>query len=194
MWTGVRQSQGRGEASARRLFGRDEATCWNSAGFAQRPQLLIVDQPTIGLEPEERVCIRNLLSDLSDERIVILSTHMVSDVEATATRIALVKKGKPLRAAASEDLLMELDGKAREWTVHNNELPALKKTHRQRDDPPKRWGASARCKREGACPRLALSKAEASKREAFRRISKTRTSSSSEASHECRASRPIAWK
>ena len=56
------------------------------------PRLLIVDEPTAGLDPEERVRFRNLLSELSGERIVILSTHIVSDVEATATDIALIAR------------------------------------------------------------------------------------------------------
>ena len=57
------------------------------------PELLIVDEPTAGLDPEERVRFRNLLSELSGERIVILSTHIVSDVEACATNIALIARG-----------------------------------------------------------------------------------------------------
>ena len=69
------------------------------------PQLLIVDEPTVGLDPEERVRFRNLLSDLSGERIIILSTHIVSDVEATATHIALVNKGQLLRESTPEALL-----------------------------------------------------------------------------------------
>jgi ABC-type multidrug transport system ATPase subunit len=58
------------------------------------PKLVIVDEPTAGLDPEERVRFRNLLSDLGGERIVILSTHIVSDVEATATGIALIDQGR----------------------------------------------------------------------------------------------------
>jgi ABC-2 type transport system ATP-binding protein len=60
------------------------------------PKLLIVDEPTAGLDPEERVRFRNLLSELSGERIVILSTHIVSDVEAVATDIALIAQGGSL--------------------------------------------------------------------------------------------------
>ena len=56
------------------------------------PQLLIVDEPTVGLDPEERVRFRHLLSELSGERLVILSTHIVSDVEATATSIAIIAR------------------------------------------------------------------------------------------------------
>jgi ABC-2 type transport system ATP-binding protein len=91
--------------------------------------LLIVDEPTVGLDPEERVRFRNLLSDLSGERIVILSTHIVSDVEATATHIVLVHKGKLLRKAAPEELLKELENKVWEWTVSSDELVALKQRH-----------------------------------------------------------------
>ena len=58
------------------------------------PKLLIVDEPTAGLDPEERVRFRNLLSELSGDRIVILSTHIVSDVEACATNIALIARGQ----------------------------------------------------------------------------------------------------
>lgn len=93
------------------------------------PQLLIVDEPTVGLDPEERVRFRNLLSDLSGERIVILSMHIVSDVEATATQIGLVNRGQLLCEAAPENLLNELEHKVWEWTVHSDDLPALKNTH-----------------------------------------------------------------
>lgn len=88
-----------------------------------------MDEPTVGLDPEERVRFRNLLSDLSGERIVILSTHIVSDVEATATRIVLINKGRLLREAAPEDLLRELDGMVWEWIVPSTELLGLKQKH-----------------------------------------------------------------
>ncbi len=71
------------------------------------PQLLIVDEPTAGLDPEERVRFRNLLSELSGERIVILSTHIVSDVEATATDIALISQGTLVAHASPEELLQQ---------------------------------------------------------------------------------------
>ncbi len=118
---------------AKRPLGGYSGGMKQRVGIAQAllndPQLLIVDEPTVGLDPEERVRFRNLLSDLSGERIVILSTHIVSDVEATATRIALVNKGSLLREAAPEDLLKELDGMVWEWSVPSAELPALKQRH-----------------------------------------------------------------
>jgi ABC-2 type transport system ATP-binding protein len=93
------------------------------------PQLLIVDEPTAGLDPEERVRFRNLLSDLSGERIVILSTHIVSDVEAAATQIALIRQGRLLRYEAPETLLRAVEGKVWEWTVPSTELAALRQRH-----------------------------------------------------------------
>jgi ABC-type multidrug transport system ATPase subunit len=119
--------------AAKRPLGGYSGGMKQRVGIAQAllndPQLLIVDEPTVGLDPEERVRFRNLLSDLSGERIVILSTHIVSDVEATATYIALVHKGKLLRASVPEDLLKELENKVWEWTVASEDLPALKQKH-----------------------------------------------------------------
>jgi ABC-type multidrug transport system ATPase subunit len=119
--------------AAKRPLGGYSGGMKQRVGIAQAllndPQLLIVDEPTVGLDPEERVRFRNLLSDLSGERIVILSTHIVSDVEATATHIALVNKGQLLCEAAPENLLNELGNKVWEWTVHSDDLPALKQKH-----------------------------------------------------------------
>jgi ABC-type multidrug transport system ATPase subunit len=93
------------------------------------PKLLIVDEPTAGLDPEERVRFRNLLSDLSGDRIVILSTHIVSDVEATATDIALIAEGRLVAHAAPEDLLRAVEGKVWEWVVPSAELNAARQRH-----------------------------------------------------------------
>jgi ABC-2 type transport system ATP-binding protein len=119
--------------AAKRPLGGYSGGMKQRVGIAQAllndPQLLIVDEPTVGLDPEERVRFRNLLSDLSGERIVILSTHIVSDVEATATHIALVNKGQLLREDAPENLLAELENKVWEWTVHSDDLPTLKQKY-----------------------------------------------------------------
>jgi ABC-2 type transport system ATP-binding protein len=116
--------------AARRPLGGYSGGMKQRVGIAQAllndPQLLIVDEPTAGLDPEERVRFRHLLSDLSGERIVILSTHIVSDVEATAAHIALVNKGRLLLATSPEELLNELDGKVWEWTVGSDQLPGVK--------------------------------------------------------------------
>ena len=90
------------------------------------PQLLIVDEPTVGLDPEERVRFRNLIADLAGERLVLLSTHIVSDVEATATSIALIHRGQLLRHALPEALLQAVEGKVWGWLVSSDALPTLK--------------------------------------------------------------------
>ena len=90
------------------------------------PRLLIVDEPTVGLDPEERVRFRNLLSDLGGERTVLLSTHIVSDVEATATDIAVVDRGRLLAHAEPEALLAGVEGRVWEWVLPSAELPAAR--------------------------------------------------------------------
>jgi ABC-type multidrug transport system ATPase subunit len=93
------------------------------------PQLLIVDEPTSGLDPEERVRFRNLLSDLSGDRIVILSTHIVSDVEAAATEIAIINQGYLMRHCAPEILLQTVEGKVWVWVVPSRSLTEVQENH-----------------------------------------------------------------
>jgi len=119
--------------AARRPLGGYSGGMKQRVGIAQAllndPQLLIVDEPTVGLDPEERVRFRNLLSDLAGERIIILSTHIVSDVEATATEIVVIHQGRKLQHAAPEKLLQLLEGKVWQWTIPSAELPALKQEY-----------------------------------------------------------------
>ncbi|MCX7789475.1 MAG: ABC transporter ATP-binding protein, partial [Chloroflexaceae bacterium] len=119
--------------AARRPLGGYSGGMKQRVGIAQAllndPQLLIVDEPTVGLDPEERVRFRNLLSDLAGERIIILSTHIVSDVEATAGEIVIIHKGRKLQHAAPEKLLALLDGKVWQWVIPAETLPALKREH-----------------------------------------------------------------
>ena len=93
------------------------------------PQLLIVDEPTVGLDPEERVRFRNLLSDLSGERLILLSTHIVSDIEAVATEIVVINQGQKIQHAAPEELLKIMNGKIWLWIVPSTELPTLKQKY-----------------------------------------------------------------
>jgi ABC-2 type transport system ATP-binding protein len=93
------------------------------------PEVLIVDEPTAGLDPEERVRFRNLLSELAGERIVVLSTHIVSDIEATATQIAIISKGTLVADKTPEALLQMVEGKVREWVVPSAEVNAVKQRY-----------------------------------------------------------------
>jgi ABC-type multidrug transport system ATPase subunit len=93
---------------------RDERLGTFSGGMRQRvgiaqalvndPELLIVDEPTVGLDPEERVRFRNVLSSIAGDRVVILSTHIVPDVEATANSVALLNEGELVTHTDPESL------------------------------------------------------------------------------------------
>jgi len=93
------------------------------------PRVLIVDEPTVGLDTEGRVRFRHLLAELAGERVVILSTHIVSDVEATANDIAIINRGHLLVRSSPEELLQSVEGKIWDWVIPSAELPAAKQKH-----------------------------------------------------------------
>jgi ABC-type multidrug transport system ATPase subunit len=110
----------------RRPLGGYSGGMKQRVGIAQAllndPDLLIVDEPTAGLDPEERVRFRSLLSELAGERVVILSTHIVSDVEAAATEIAILHQGQLIWHSMPEELLRAVEGKVWEWVIPSADL------------------------------------------------------------------------
>lgn len=89
------------------------------------PQLLIVDEPTAGLDPEERVRFRNLLAGLATERIVILSTHIVEDINATCNMMAVLDQGRVRFHGAPSELIAAAEGQAWEVEIPLNQSPPV---------------------------------------------------------------------
>jgi ABC-type multidrug transport system ATPase subunit len=90
------------------------------------PDLLIVDEPTAGLDPEERVRFRNVLSEISGRRLVVLSTHIVSDIESIAAEIAVIREGRLVAAGTPEELLRSAAGTAWELVLPSAEFERVR--------------------------------------------------------------------
>ena len=120
---------GLSEAADRRL-GEFSGGMRQRVGIAQAllndPALLIVDEPTVGLDPEERMRFRHLLTDLAGQRLVILSTHIVSDVEASATALAVMSSGSLRFHGTPEQLLAQAEGHVWEWTLAPERLAQVR--------------------------------------------------------------------
>ncbi|HJQ37693.1 MAG TPA: ABC transporter ATP-binding protein [Thermoanaerobaculia bacterium] len=93
------------------------------------PKLIIVDEPTAGLDPEERVRFLNLLSEIGEASAVILSTHIVEDVEELCSNLAIIDRGEILLTATPARAIAELRGRIWRRTITRDELPALEREH-----------------------------------------------------------------
>lgn len=93
------------------------------------PKLLILDEPTAGVDPQERIRIRNFISELSKDRIVILATHIISDVEAIAKEIVFLKKGSIISKGSPAGLLKIMESKVFEVYVKDDEFKKLQEQY-----------------------------------------------------------------
>lgn len=120
-------------ADAKRPIGTYSGGMKQRIGIAQAllndPKVLIFDEPTVGLDPEERVRFRQLISDLANDCIIILSSHIVSDIEAIADEVAIMQNGTLLEKGMQPDIIKLVEGKVFESILSSNDLTALKTKH-----------------------------------------------------------------
>ncbi len=87
------------------------------------PEILVMDEPTAGLDPGERVRLRNFISEFSHDRIVLISTHIVSDIEYISTRNAIMKAGEIVDVGTTAELVKQIEGKVWNCIIPTSKLP-----------------------------------------------------------------------
>lgn len=90
------------------------------------PQILILDEPTAGLDPQERIRFRNIISELSENRIVVLSTHIISDMEFIAGEVIIMRNGGVLKIDTTDRLLQDVEGKVWSATISHAMFQKIK--------------------------------------------------------------------
>ncbi|MEM8933717.1 MAG: ATP-binding cassette domain-containing protein [Acidobacteriota bacterium] len=118
LWDVRRQKLGTFSGGMRQRFGIAQA-------LIGQPQLIIVDEPTTGLDPEERRRFLNLLARIGEDAVVILSTHLVADVRELCPTMAVIQKGRVLVRGTPEGLITELDGRVWRRAIDGGDLDRL---------------------------------------------------------------------
>ena len=93
------------------------------------PPILVLDEPTSGLDPKERIRLRSIISKMGKEKIIILSTHIVSDIESIANQNIILKRGRLIDVGATEELLNTISGKVWEVTIPIEQTEDFEKNH-----------------------------------------------------------------
>lgn len=95
-----------------------------------KPDILILDEPTAGLDPKERIVLRNYIAGLSKNKIILLATHVVSDIECIADRVLFIKKGRIVAEGTPEELINSMIGKVGEITCSLEKVESLQEKYR----------------------------------------------------------------
>jgi len=117
------------ERMASKLSGGMKRRLGIAQALISRPKILVVDEPTTGLDPEERIRFRNILADLGQEGIIILSTHIVSDISSTCNNMALLLDGEVAFNGQPEELIVQAKNHVFQIEASDNDLEELKKRY-----------------------------------------------------------------
>lgn len=123
LWQARKRKLGTFSGGMKQRFGIAQALLGN-------PKLIIVDEPTAGLDPEERNRFHNLLMEISENYIVILSTHIVDDIKHLCKQMAIINKGEVLLQDSPAGAIRKVEGCIWQKLIDKTELPAIKKEHR----------------------------------------------------------------